>query len=69
VTLSRDQKPSGFELLSFSGGSEAAAKLAFTAARSAVTRAAVEGFDLPPEKYDDWKDLELTFDPTTGSLR
>ena len=69
VTLSQDQKPSAIQMISFKGGSEAAAKLAFTAAKSAIYRAAAEGFNLPVDKYDDWKDLELTFDPTTGSLR
>jgi hypothetical protein len=43
--------------------------LAFTAARSAIYRAAAEGLNLPADKYDDWKDLELTFDPTKGRLR
>ena len=69
VTLGQDQKPQAIKMLSFSGGSDGAAQLAFTAARSAIYRAASAGLNLPADKYEDWKDLELTFDPTKGSLR
>jgi hypothetical protein len=67
--MSQDQKPSSIKMTSFSGGSAAAAQLAFTAARSAIYRAAAEGLSLPPEKYDDWKEIEITFDPTSDTLR
>ena len=69
VTLTQDQKPQAIKMLSFTGGSDAAAQLAFTAARSAIYRAAAEGLNLPADKYDNWKDLEITFDPSTGRLR
>ncbi len=69
VVLSRDQKPVSITLLSGEGGSDVAIKRAFDAARSAIYRAASSGFNLPPEKFDDWKDLEMTFDPSSGALR
>ena len=69
VTLTQDQKVQDIQLLSFTGGSQAAANLAFEVAARAVKRAAIEGLNLPPEKYDDWKDLELTFNPTTKTLQ
>ena len=69
VVLSQDQKVASITLLSSLGGSDVAIKRAFDAARSAIFRAATAGFNLPPDKYDDWKDLEMTFDPTSGALR
>jgi hypothetical protein len=58
-------KPNNLSLrmLSFSGGSETAANSAYGAARSAIIRCGAEGFDLPAEKYDSWKEIEMTFDP------
>ena len=36
---------------------------AFEAARRAVLRCQRGGFDLPIEKYDHWRDIEMTFNP------
>ena len=69
VTLSQDQKPQSITMVSFSGGSDAAAKLAFEAAKRAIYRAASQGLNLPADKYDDWKEIEITFDPSTQQLR
>jgi prolyl oligopeptidase PreP (S9A serine peptidase family) len=66
VELSRDQKPVTITLVSGEGGSDVAIKRAFDAARSAIFRASTAGFNLPPEKYDDWKELVMTFDPRNG---
>ncbi|SPF79978.1 cell envelope biogenesis protein TolA [Pseudoprimorskyibacter insulae] len=57
------------KLLSSSGGSGAAAETAFQAARRAVLRCQRDGYELPIEKYDQWKDIEMTFDPATMRLR
>ena len=38
-------------------------KDAYAAARRAVLRCGREGFKLPLEKYEDWKDIEMTFNP------
>ncbi|SMP30787.1 hypothetical protein [Shimia sagamensis] len=66
VGLSLDQngKVQGdIRMLSYEGGDEAAAKTAFAAARRAVLRCQKSGFDLPAEKYDHWRDVEITFNP------
>lgn len=64
-------KAGSLRLLSSSGGSGAAVEAAFQAARRAVLRcdAKFNGYDLPIEKYDRWKDIEMTFDPATMRLR
>ncbi|MCH2068177.1 MAG: hypothetical protein MK208_13145 [Shimia sp.] len=66
VGLSLDQngKVQGdIRMLSYEGGDEAAAKTAFAAARRAVLRCQKTGYDLPAEKYDHWRDVEITFNP------
>ena len=37
---------------------------AFLAAKRAIFRCQRGGFDLPSEKYQQWKDVQITFDPT-----
>ena len=56
-------------LIGSEGGTDASARIMFTAARSAIARCGKRGFPLPPEKYDQWKDLELVFDPNGMRLR
>ncbi|NHQ74875.1 energy transducer TonB [Roseovarius gahaiensis] len=65
VSMSEDAKPvaSSIRMLSASGGNEAAAKQAYEAARRAIIRCGAGGFDLPVEKYDHWRDIEMTFNP------
>ena len=46
-----------------SGGSTAAARQAFEVARRAIIRCGASGFDLPNEKYGQWQQLEMTFNP------
>jgi hypothetical protein len=50
-------------MVSFEGGSEAAARQAFEAARRAIIRCGARGFPLPPEKYETWKNIEMVFNP------
>jgi hypothetical protein len=50
-------------MLSQSGGSATAARQAYEAARRAIIRCGADGFDLPPEKYAQWRDIEMTFNP------
>lgn len=63
VRLGQDGKPDvgSIRMLDFSGGSEAAARQAYEAARRAVIICGRDGYVLPPEKYDEWKDLTLNF--------
>ena len=66
VGLSLDQngKVQGeIRMLSYEGGDESAATTAFAAARRAVLRCQKGGFDLPADKYDHWREVEITFNP------
>ena len=55
--------PGSIRMTSYRGGSEAAANQAFQAARRAIIRCGVNGFELPVGKYEHWRHLRLTFDP------
>ncbi|SMR71228.1 hypothetical protein SAMN04488030_0855 [Aliiroseovarius halocynthiae] len=63
VTMNRDGKPENISLESWDGPSQAAANTAFQAARRAIIRCGARGFDLPAEKYGQWREIEMTFDP------
>jgi hypothetical protein len=65
VSMTPDAKPvsSSIRMASSSGGSEAAARQAFEAARRAIIRCGARGFDLPAEKYGQWQEIEMTFNP------
>ncbi|MBN2630754.1 MAG: cell envelope biogenesis protein TolA [Rhodobacteraceae bacterium] len=56
-------------LLSSTGGTEAGARGAFEAARRAIIRCGAKGFPLPPEKYDQWREMELVFNPEGMRMR
>ncbi len=65
VQMSQDGKPvvPSIRMASYSGGSESAARQAFEAARRAIVRCGARGYDLPVEKYGQWRDIEMTFNP------
>ncbi len=52
-----------------SGGDAGATSIAFQAARRAILICGATGYDLPAEKYDQWRDVEITFDPSGMRLR
>lgn len=56
-------------MISASGGGESATSQAFEAARRAILRCAGDGYGLPPEKYDHWRDIEITFNPEGMRIR
>lgn len=56
-------------LVSSSGGTEAGARGAFEAARRAIIRCGARGFPLPPEKYEQWREMELVFNPEGMRMR
>ncbi len=56
-------------LISSTDGSNAAAKQAYEAARRAIIRCGAKGFDLPQEKYDHWREIEMTFNPEKMRIR
>ena len=56
-------------MVEFTGGSEAGARGAFEAARRAIIRCGAKGFPLPAEKYDQWREMELVFNPDGMRMR
>ena len=76
VTVSMDMQPDGsvvassLRMTGSRGGSGAAVETAFQAARRAILRCqGSEGYDLPQEKYQQWKQIEMTFNPDEMRLR
>ena len=60
---------SGPDLLTSSGGTPAVVNAAFESAARAVNRCGRDGFPLPEDKYDQWRLVEMTFDPSGMRLR
>ncbi|MEK0162549.1 energy transducer TonB [Phaeobacter sp. A36a-5a] len=65
VALTPDGRPEegSIRMLSSTGGSGAAANQAFGAARRAILRCGARGFQLPSDKYAQWRNIEMTFNP------
>ncbi len=65
VRMRRDGKPdtASIRLEGWRDGSEAAAQQAFEAAKRAINICGRSGFPLPPEKYEHWAEIEMTFNP------
>lgn len=55
--------PSSMKLISFEGGSEADARIAYQSVRRAILRCQKDGYDLPKDKYDQWRYVSITADP------
>ena len=70
-SLSKDGVPSGdsIRLVSSEGGGEAAVRNAFETASRAIRRCGARGFPLPPEKYDHWRDIVITFNPENMRIK
>lgn len=70
ATLDRDGRITGdVTRMAGSEGSAEAETEAFQSARRALLRCQGDGYALPPEKYDLWKEVELTFDPSGMGTR
>lgn len=74
VTVAFDLTPEGkvagdVTFVSARGGTDALAQTAFQTARRAVMICGARGFNLPSDKYEHWKTVELTFDPAGMRLR
>lgn len=54
-------KLNSIRLISASDGTDSAKGSAFEAARRAIIRCSRGGFDLPSEKYESWRYIEITF--------
>lgn len=69
-SLDREGKvSSGVELLSSEGGDSKAVDVAYQSARRAILRCQKGGYKLPIEKYDHWRDIEITFNPEKMRLK
>lgn len=66
VSFSPDGKPTSVDMIDSKGASDAAIKTAFDAARRAILRCGAKGYPLPPEKYETWKQIDMTFSNTKG---
>jgi hypothetical protein len=53
----------GPELVSPSSSGSPEVQIAYEAARRAILRCGAKGFDLPADKWGQWRQLEVTFDP------
>ena len=71
VDMNQDGKPDikTIKMTGYDGGSEAAAKQAFEAARRAIVRCGSDGFPLPAEKYGWWQQIEIVFNPTKMRMK
>ena len=65
VTFSIDGRPetSSINMVSAEGGDDAAARQAYEAGRRAIIRCGANGYDLPAEKYNEWRNTEFVFNP------
>ncbi|MXQ08715.1 hypothetical protein GQ651_12735 [Alphaproteobacteria bacterium GH1-50] len=55
--------------VSATGGDAATQRAAFDAARRAILRCGARGFPLPADKYDQWREVEMTFNPEGMQFR
>ena len=71
VAMSPDGRPDSgsIRMVSYDGGNEASARQAFEAGRRAILRCAGDGYPLPREKYEQWKVIEIVFNPEKMRLR
>jgi hypothetical protein len=68
--MTRDGRVAGnVQLLTHNAGSAEAASSAFEAARRAILRCQGDGFPLPAEKYEQWRLVEMTFNPEQMVIR
>lgn len=65
VDMNEDGTPNAgsIRMVSSSGGTGGSVKQAFQAARRAIIRCGARGFALPAEKYEQWREIEMTFNP------
>lgn len=71
VTVAQSGVPDAgsVRMIGFQGGTEAAALQAYEAARRAILRCGAKGFQLPQEKYDQWREIEMEFNPSKMRIK
>ena len=67
--LTREGRVEGEPRLISSSGDQSATNTAFEAARRAILRCQGGGYQLPADKYDQWREVVITFDPSGMRLR
>ena len=74
VTVAMQMDQSGrvsgdIRLIGSEGSPASAVDTAFQAARRAILRCQGDGYDLPAEKYAQWREIEMTFNPDGMRVR
>lgn len=71
VSMNRDGTVVGNEVrrISATGGDETAQRSAYEQARRAILRCQRSGYPLPVEKYDQWREIEMVFNPEGMRLK
>lgn len=69
--LSREGKPDigSIQMTGYEGGTQSVAKQAYETARRAIIRCGATGYKLPIEKYEQWKIVNITFNPENMRLK
>jgi hypothetical protein len=65
VDMNEDGTPvqASVRMIESTGGTGAGVRQAFEAAKRAILRCGASGFELPVEKYDRWRKIEMVFNP------
>lgn len=65
MEMTADAKPvaGSIRMVSSEGGTSSSTQQAYDAARRAIIRCGAKGFDLPSDKYDHWREIEMVFNP------
>ncbi|MCX7567573.1 energy transducer TonB [Sulfitobacter sp. F26169L] len=71
MSMTQDGKvvSSSLRMIASEGGDASTANAAFGAARRAILLCQKEGYPLPQEKYGQWKEIEMTFNPERMRIR
>ncbi|WP_417599623.1 hypothetical protein [Pararhodobacter oceanensis] len=69
--MTADARPveSSIRLVNAQGGGLAAQQAAFDAGRQAIVQCGINGYGLPPDLYDQWRFVEITFNPARMMTR
>jgi len=65
LEMQQDGRPvtGSLRLASWDGGDRVAAEQAYEVARRAILSCGSAGYPLPPQKYAQWREIEMTFNP------
>lgn len=65
MEMTAEAKPvaGSIRMVSSEGGTSVSVSQAYEAARRAIIRCGAKGFDLPSDKYEHWREIEMVFNP------